>query len=70
MNKAIGLALLAAGVVLTIWGLNASDSVGSEVSKVFTGNPSDKSMWLTVGGIAAIVCGAVMTFVGSRSPKA
>ena len=66
MNKAIGLALLAAGIVLTIWGINASESFGSEVSKAFTGNPTDKAMWMTIGGIASIVLGAVLTFVPRR----
>jgi uncharacterized protein YjeT (DUF2065 family) len=66
MNKVIGLVLLAVGIVLTIWGINASESFGSEVSKAFTGNPTDKAMWLTIGGIASIVLGAVLTFVPRR----
>ena len=30
MNKAIGIALLVVGIVLLIYGFNASDSVGSD----------------------------------------
>ena len=62
MNKAIGAALLSVGIVLLIFGLNASDSAGSQVSRFFTGTPTDKSMWLLIGGAAAITIGAITTF--------
>ncbi|HKX63600.1 MAG TPA: DUF3185 family protein [Verrucomicrobiae bacterium] len=65
MNKAIGLALLAVGIALIVMGINASESFGSEVSRFFTGNPSDRSMWLLIGGIAAMCVGGVTTFLGS-----
>jgi len=66
MNKGIGIALLVVGIALIGYGLNASDSVGSEVSRVVTGTPTDKSMWLLLGGTAATIVGAVTTFRGSR----
>jgi hypothetical protein len=69
MNKAIGLALVAGGIVLAIWGINATESFSSEVSRFFTGNPTDKSMWLTIGGIAAIVGGAALAFSAKRLPN-
>ena len=62
MSKGIGMALVAVGIVLTIFGLNAVDSFSSDVSRFFTGNPTDKSMWLLLGGIAAVVLGAIMSF--------
>ena len=68
MNKALGLALLGVGIALMIWGFNASESFSSEVSRFFTGKPTDKSMWLVIGGIAATVTGAVVTW--QRSLKA
>jgi hypothetical protein len=37
MNKLISAALLAAGVVLLIFGFYASNSLGSVISRVFTG---------------------------------
>ena len=63
MNKAIALALLIAGVVLLVFGINASESVGSEVSEVVTGTPSDQSMWLLVLGIIGIVAGGAGLFL-------
>jgi hypothetical protein len=59
MNKGIALVLLAVGIALIVFGINASDSLGSEVSRFFTGTPTDKSMWLLLGGIASVVAGAI-----------
>jgi len=67
-NKAIGLALLVIGVILLIFGINASDSVGSEVKEAFTGTPTDKSIWMIVGGALLGVLGLVaVTRPGARS---
>jgi hypothetical protein len=67
MNKIISLALLAGGIVLIIFGLNASDSVGSDVSRFFTGNPTDKTMWFMIGGIAACAVGAAGLMRGTKA---
>jgi hypothetical protein len=58
-SKMIGLALLVVGVILLIFGINASDAFGSEVKEVFTGTPTDKSIWLIVGGALLGVLGLV-----------
>jgi hypothetical protein len=62
MNKLISLIFLAAGVALIIYGVSASNSIGSDFSRIFTGAPTDKSVWLLVGGVvlAAIGVGGVM----------
>ena len=70
MTRALGLALLAVGIVLIIWGINASESFISDVSRFFTGQPTDRSMWLTLGGIAATIFGTVLSLLNFRgSPK-
>lgn len=61
MNKGIGLAFLAVGIALIVFGISASESFGSEAKRFFTGTPTDKSMWLLIGGIAATTIGAVTT---------
>lgn len=66
MIRAIALGVLAGGIALTVYGVNASHSFGSEVSRVFTGNPSDHSMWLIIGGVALIVAGAAGLFAGGK----
>ncbi len=57
MKMPIGLALAAIGIVLLIIGISASDSVASDVSRFFTGEPTDRAIWFTLGGVAALVVG-------------
>lgn len=56
-NKIFSIALLVVGVVLIMYGMNASDSFRSDVSRFFTGSPTNKTVWLFVGGIVAGVLG-------------
>ena len=58
MNKAVALAVLAGGILLLILGINAYDSSSSEISRFFTGSPTDKSVWMLVGGTVGTVIGA------------
>jgi hypothetical protein len=67
MNKALSLALLVGGVVLIIYGISASDSFSSDVSRFFTGSPTDKTMWLLIGGIVAAAIGAGGMLRGTKS---
>jgi len=65
MNKAIGLALLVVGIVLIVYGINASHSATSDISRTFTGAPTNKTLWLLIGGIASAIVGATLTFMRS-----
>lgn len=67
MNKILSLALLAAGIVLIVLGINASHSIGSDFSRLFSGSPTDKSIWMLIGGILAAAVGAGGLLRGSRS---
>jgi divalent metal cation (Fe/Co/Zn/Cd) transporter len=66
MNKIVSLALLVGGVVLIIVGINATNSFSSDVSRFFTGSPTDKAVWMLIGGIVATVVGLAMTFRSSK----
>ena len=66
MNKPIGIALLVAGVVLLVLGVSSVNSFTSGVSRFFTGAPTDKSMWLLIGGIVSSIAGLVMTLRPAR----
>jgi hypothetical protein len=66
-NRIIGSLLLAAGIVLLILGISAMDSFSSQVSKFFTGSPTDRAVWLTIGGVVAISAGGISAFWPSRS---
>lgn len=63
MKLPIGLALTAIGVVLLIIGINASDSFASDVSRFFTGEPTDHAIWFILGGIAGVAAGLAIAFV-------
>jgi hypothetical protein len=67
MNKLISLVLLVGGIILIIYGVSAADSLGSDFSRFFTGSPTDKSMWLLIGGVVATLVGAAGFFRGSKS---
>ena len=66
MNKIVSLALLVGGVLLVIIGVNATNSFSSDVSRFFTGSPTDKAVWMLIGGTVAAVIGLVMTVRGSK----
>ena len=57
MIKAASLALLAGGILLTIFGVNAMNSASSDLSRFFTGAPTDRAIWMLVGGIVMLVAG-------------
>ena len=61
MNKIISLALLIGGVVLMVIGINATNSFSSDVSRFFSGSPTNKAIWMLIGGIVAAVIGLVLT---------
>jgi hypothetical protein len=66
MNQAVSIALLVGGIILLVLGFNASQSVSSELSEAFTGSPSDKSVWMLVGGAVAAVAGLIGMMRRSR----
>lgn len=67
MDKTISLALLAGGILLVIFGVSASNSFSSDVSRVFTDAPTDKAIWMLVGGVVAAVIGLAGLMRGVKS---
>ena len=66
MNKALSLAILAGGIVLVIYGVAASKSFSSDISRFFTGTPTDKTIWMLLGGIVVAIIGLVGLLRGSK----
>ena len=66
MNRAVSLAIFAVGILLTIYGVAASKSFSSDISRFFTGSPTDKAIWMLVGGVVAIIIGLVGLLRGSK----
>ncbi len=62
MSKAPSIAIFAVGIILLVYGINASNAVTSSVSRVVTGAPTDKSIWLIVLSAFAILSGAYGLF--------
>jgi divalent metal cation (Fe/Co/Zn/Cd) transporter len=66
MNKIVSLALLVGGIVLIVLGVSATNSFSSDVSRFFSGSPTDKAIWMLIGGIVASIVGLV-TLRGSKA---
>jgi hypothetical protein len=64
MNRIISLSLLVGGVILMIIGINATNSFSSDVSRFFSGSPTDKAVWMLIGGSVAAVVGLASTLRG------
>ena len=60
-NNIVSLALVVGGVVLIFLGINAMDSFSSDVSRFFTGAPTDKAVWMLIAGIVASIAGLTVT---------
>lgn len=69
MQRVIGLMLVAVGVLLLVLGISAADSIASDVSRFFTGEPTDRSIWMMIGGVAAIAGGIMMSLMSPRALK-
>ncbi len=59
MNKGVALALLGGGIVLIIFGVSAAQSFSSDLARFFTGTPTDKAIWMLVGGVVVSAVGVV-----------
>jgi len=66
MNRLFSLLLLAGGIALIVIGINSTNSFNSDVSRFFTGAPTNKAVWLLVAGSVAALTGLVFTVRGSK----
>ena len=66
MNKTVSIAMLGAGILLTIFGIGATKSFSSDLSRFFTGAPTDKAIWMLVGGVVVAVIGLVGLWRGAK----
>ncbi|MFA6293530.1 MAG: DUF3185 family protein [Victivallales bacterium] len=66
MNTIASIALLVVGILLIILGISASESFSSDVSRFFTGSPTNKTVWLLIAGIVAAIVGLFGMFRGSK----
>src|SRR5258708_9407488 len=69
MGNPIGIALVVVGMVLLAFGIEASESIGSSFTRLFTGAPTDKAIWLMIGGILTLGVGLAMSLRGPMSSE-
>jgi hypothetical protein len=67
MSKISSVAVLAVGILLLIYGRDASHSISSSVTQAVNGAPTNKAVWLTVLGVVGILAGSVGLFM-RRTP--
>ncbi len=67
MNKIVSLALLIGGGILIVFGINATNAFSSDVSRFFNGTPTDKSIWMLIGGIVFAGIGLTGLLRGSKA---
>jgi uncharacterized membrane protein len=62
MPKITSIALLIVGLILLVYGLQASNSVSSSVTQAVSGAPTNKTIWLIALGAIGIIAGGVGIF--------
>lgn len=62
--RLVGLVLLILGIVLLIFGINATHAIGERAVETVTGKYSEGTMWYIVGGIVGIVAGGALLIFG------
>lgn len=65
MDKTISLAILIGGILLLAYGVSTSNSFSSDISRIFTDAPTNKAIWMLVGGAVVTVIGLAGLFRGS-----
>jgi hypothetical protein len=56
-RRVIGLGLAGIGGGLVFYGLKAADALGSRVTELWTGRPSDEALAFLIGGAVLVVVG-------------
>ena len=66
MYTGIMIALVVIGSIFLIWGYQASNFIASGFSELFTGTPTDTSVWLLIGGVILLIVGIAGLVSGRR----
>jgi hypothetical protein len=66
MTKAVSIALIAGGIVLLYFGGQSFHSLSNDVSRFFTGSPTNKTIWLIAAGAVAMLAGLIGLAIPSK----
>ncbi len=67
IRNLLGLAVFATGIVLLISGFNEAQSFASEVSRLISDRPSNRTIWMFVAGGVAIIAGLTLALRNRRA---
>jgi len=59
-----GIGLLVVGVLLLLFGWQATGSMGEQLHETFMGRYTDQTMWYLIGGAASAVGGLFLLLTG------
>lgn len=62
LKRILGLAILVAGVILLLFGINSTHSINEKLVGAVQGRYSDSTIWYLIGGVAGIIIGAGLAF--------
>lgn len=65
-QRIIGLALLAAGILLLFLGYQSSQGMDDQLSEAITGEYTDSTLWYWIVGAIAGAAGAAMLLFGRK----
>ncbi len=63
MHRIVGLNLIIVGLIIFIFALNASDSLGDRLSNFFTGHFTESTVWYMVLGVVSMIGGSALMLV-------
>jgi hypothetical protein len=69
MKTIVGIALIAAGVTLLVFGFQAKGSFGNKITETFEGSSQTKTIWLLAGGAATTVAGGLLILLRDKKVK-
>jgi H+/Cl- antiporter ClcA len=65
-NRIVGIFILAVGIVLLVFGLNASHAPIDQISETFSGRFTQTTMTYLIIGIIAVIGGGLLALSGRR----
>jgi uncharacterized membrane protein HdeD (DUF308 family) len=69
MKTVIGVALLAGGIVMLVFGFQAKKSFNDQIKETFEGTPRNRTTWMIAGGAASTVAGVALIFLQAGKGK-
>ncbi len=59
LRNPLGPVLLVVGIILPVWGYNASQSLESRISNIVSGSPSDQAIYLYITRTVCVGLGPI-----------